>query len=250
MLCPPTPKQVAALTTALSPERMAPFRKATGSQAAALELYIWNLRLSAAFSETIAIAEVVLRNAMHRELTATYGQTWYCRSELFDDRTLDGFAAAWRQLNNQSGNKKPKPLKDIPPGKFVAEVTFGTWLSLLDAGSWRGAEPFREKVNYENTLWRKALHRAFPNSDRNRKTVYRTARIVRAVRNRVAHHEPLINGVSLPGEYDASGQPRRLKCDEVHNAILELVRYIDLDVHAWLCAASRVPEVLTQRPRA
>ncbi|WP_158827624.1 hypothetical protein [Streptomyces sp. NRRL S-118] len=44
-------------------------------------------------------------------------------------------------------------------------------------------------VDYDSTLWRKALHKAFPNSGGRRTTVFSTASDVRSLRNRAAHHE-------------------------------------------------------------
>ncbi|MFH8477038.1 hypothetical protein [Streptomyces sp. NPDC018000] len=40
-----------------------------------MELYLWNVRLSAAFGEVIALAEVILRNAMAEQLAARQAPT-------------------------------------------------------------------------------------------------------------------------------------------------------------------------------
>ncbi|MFJ3497817.1 hypothetical protein ACIPPJ_30090 [Streptomyces sp. NPDC086091] len=108
----------------------------------------------------------------------------------------------------------------------------------------RGDGPYRKNVDYDSTLWRKALHKAFPNRGGKRTTVFTTASHVRSLRNRTAHHEPLIDGVPLPGQTDRRGNTRRLTLAEV----LRLVEYIDQGVATWLGQTSHVPELLRTRP--
>ncbi|MFJ1551529.1 hypothetical protein [Streptomyces sp. NPDC088246] len=54
---------------------------------------------------------------------------------------------------------------------MVAESTFGCWVHLLDKGGTRGDGPFKKNVDYDSTLWCKAMHKAFPNSGGKRATV-------------------------------------------------------------------------------
>ncbi|MFE6023484.1 hypothetical protein ACFQ6O_44650 [Streptomyces sp. NPDC056441] len=117
-----------------------------------------------------------------------------------------------------------------------------------DKGGTRGNGPYRKNVDYDSTLWRKALHKAFPNSGGKRTTVFTTASHVRSLRNRTAHHEPLIGGVPLPGQNDRRGRTRRLTFPDAHTEVLRLVEYIDKDVATWLGQTSRVPELLRTRP--
>jgi hypothetical protein len=243
VLVQPTSDQTTKLISCLSPERLAPYYRGNAtSHDSAVRLYLWNLRLTAAFTEIIAVAEVVLRNAMHRELTETFGAQWYCRADLFDDRTLSELTRAWNQVNLPD-----RSIATVPVGKFIAETMLGLWINLLDAGGHRGRAPARVNVDYEEQLWRPALYRAFPNSNKRRKTVHRTASQLRALRNRTAHHEPLLNGVPLHGEYDRNRNPRRLTVAQAHEAVLDLVRYVDTDIHAWLASASRVTQVNAER---
>ncbi|MFF3932890.1 Abi family protein [Streptomyces hirsutus] len=248
----PTAAQLKLLEPLISRPRLAPFLAATATPAAAMELYLWNVRLSAAFGEVIALAEVILRNAMAEQLAAAYGATWYARAELFDDRTMSGFKTTWRNItmpaDPATGKPAQKTLQAVPAGKIVAESTFGCWVNLLDKGGTRGDGPYRKNVDYDSTLWRKALHKAFPNSGGKRTTVFTTASHVRSLRNRAAHHEPLIDGVPLPGQTDRRGRTRRLTLPDAHTEVLRLVEYIDKGVATWLGQTSRVPELLHTRP--
>lgn len=64
----------AALELCVSPERLAVYLQATANhRQAALDLYIWNLTLSAAFYGPLGIFEITLRNALHREISVLYG---------------------------------------------------------------------------------------------------------------------------------------------------------------------------------
>ncbi|MFI1839773.1 hypothetical protein [Streptomyces olivaceoviridis] len=78
--------------------------------------------------------------------------------------------------------------------------------------------------------------------------MFTTASHVRSLRNRAAHHEPLIDGVPLPGQSARRGRTRRLTLPEAHTEVLRLVEYIDKGVATWIGQTSRVPELLRTRP--
>lgn len=64
----------ARIAAALSPERVAPYVRATGGDLdAGVRLYEWNLTISGALFEALGILEVVLRNALNSQLTAQHG---------------------------------------------------------------------------------------------------------------------------------------------------------------------------------
>ena len=90
--------------------------------------------------------------------------------------------------------------KDITPGRVVAELSFGFWVSILGP-------------RYETTLWRPALRHAFPNRPRGveRKQVQGTLNVVRRLRNRIAHHERILHWTNL---------------DEQHAEIIEAIHWI------------------------
>ncbi|WP_242537383.1 hypothetical protein [Streptomyces albidoflavus] len=71
---------------------------------------------------------------------------------------------------------------------------------------------------------------------------------MRSLRNRAAHHEPLLDGLPLTGQTDRRGRPRRLSLPDAHQEVLRLVEYVDKDVAAWLARSSRVPQALSVRP--
>ena len=241
-LAQPKPAQVADVRAYLSSARLAPFDAAAGGDPAdGLALYLWNGEVSGAFYELLGVAEVVLRNAMHDALTQRYGTYWYAERNIFDDRTQKAFATAWRQLRLPDGTS----VRSVPPGKFVAELTLCAWALLLDRGGYAGSGPQRVHCSYDNTLWRTCLHRAFPRHRGPRQSVLLLVQTAQAVRNRVAHYEPLIWG--LPDPADRVRRPR-VPLTRVHDDVLRLVGLVSPDTHEWLSATSRVPGLLTSPP--
>lgn len=108
----------------------------------------------------------------------------------------------------------------------------------------------RVRCDYE-VLWRGVLDKAFPGGraqakadaqrwerDYARSVVSR----INDLRNRVAHHEPLVNGFPL------TGQRRRHTAQAAHDDCKRLAAMLDRDLHALIRATSRVPTILASRP--
>ena len=203
-----------ALERALSPERFSTYLEAcNGDRRLAFKLYTWNTAASAAFYGPLQGLEIALRNAMHRELSSLYGDAWYDNPNcILDHLAKDQIDKAKIRLRQQ---RHPDPL----PGQVVAELPFGFWVSLLGKGG---------KCNYEMTLWRPCLHKAFPNSRLSRKDAHRPLDYLRTFRNRIAHHEPIF-GRHLIQDYQT---------------ILETTGWICMDTRNWIEDHSRVMEIL------
>ena len=235
-----------ALLPFLAPSRFAAYRSSTPDETTALELYVWDRNLSSAFFSDIAIIEVAMRHAMHRELVADLGAQWDTQQGSWDARTQRKLTEARSRLGHR-----------LTPDRLVAELMFGFWLGLLDEGG-RAATPGpATRVRYE-TLWRSTLHRAYPGAKpaaraagtrASRSWVHSQVAIVSALRNRVAHHEPLINGISLPGQADASGRAVRISTVDAHTVCITVASMIDRDLGGWISQTSAVPALLAIRPR-
>lgn len=211
---------LAALETSLSPERMATYARETGGdREQAMRLYTWNTAISAAFYGPLQGLEVALRNAMHRQLCAKYGPDWYDNPACgLDAGALGRIDDAKRTLGR--GNYQ------VDPPHVVAELPFGFWVSLLGKGGWGNTK----KMNYDMTLWRPALYRAFPHSRRSRADTHRPLDYLRTFRNRIAHHEPIFT--------------RHLEQD--FHSILEVAGWICPQTAQWIAHHSRVRELLAR----
>ncbi|WP_214369799.1 Abi family protein [Pseudonocardia sp. H11422] len=144
----------------------------------ALELYRWNANVSGALWVALGHVEIVLRNAIHDALTTRHQRSkragyWFDdpRREL-DPRALDDITTAKRRAGQVT---VPAAL----PGKVVAELSFGFWRYLLAR-------------RYSSTLW-PAIRHSFPHlPGRDRGRLERQVIRLHQLRNRIAHHEPLI----------------------------------------------------------
>lgn len=262
----------ADLQDAISVPRFQTFLDAAGNDPVrARALYVWNRDLSVAILADIAILEVALRNAMHDRASAAWGSHWYADPTLpLDERTARQLSMAWGYLHNSI--KQRAGDADVP-GRVVAQCMFGFWTNLLDAGSHVGTPPRRVSVHYD-MLWDTAFKLAFPggraearsqrqaliaqlpnNSGQqaavlrirqtvnfSRTWVHGICKNVNDLRNRVAHHEPLINGFPL------NGQHQRMTISDGHEQIRMLARMLDRRLASWIDQNSTVPALLGRRP--
>ena len=209
------------LEAAFSPERMGTYLQAAqGDREQAVRLYTWNTAMCASFYGPLQALEVALRNSMHRELAACYGEEWYDNLAAGLDRGARERIADARMTAQRTGH-------DAIPPRVVATLAFGFWVALLGAGG--RIERAGPKADYEKTLWRPALRGAFPHrAPLTRRQAHVPLDALRALRNRIAHHEPVF--------------ARSLRED--HDRILEVTGWISSDVRAWIERHSRVPALL------
>jgi len=218
-----SPTVLDALETSLSPERMATYvGRAGGDREKAVRLYTWNTAVSAAFYGCLQGVEVALRNALHRELTARYGADWYdLPGPNLDAGTLSKISTARADLKRDG-------YPDDPP-HMVAALSFGFWVALLGPG---GRLPVGGKANYEMSIWRAAAFRAFPHTRISRRAAHAPLDYLRTFRNRIAHHEPIID--------------RHLSAD--YSSLLQVTGSICPQTLSWISHHSRVPALLAQSP--
>ncbi|GAA4756536.1 hypothetical protein GCM10023328_45370 [Modestobacter marinus] len=173
--------------TWLSAPRFAVYLAAAESdRSRALALYEWNAQISAALLHDLAHVEVGLRNAYDRALSARWPGPphWTLAGERV-------FAPVYRTRGRRRVDVNEKPRDNLRhavinaggpaarPGKVVAELMFGFWRYLSSAA-------------HEKALWVPALHRAFPRGTDRAIHVDGPVGRLHTLRNRVAHHEPLL----------------------------------------------------------
>lgn len=195
-------------------KRMEPFLKAAqGDKVQALELYKWNVRMSAASLELIAYVEVILRHAIDRTLRDHSGEDscgipWFLRERYISKKDAEKIVSVRRTLADMG-----KETRD----QIIAGMEFGFWSNLLS----------------DEDLWRKALYKAFPDArSGRRKDISRLLEQIRKFRNRIAHHDSLLQ-VDIVFEVAA---------------IFDLVKAIDGEWMKWLEGVDRTREVAAERP--
>ena len=204
-----------ALEGAFSPKRMQTYLDAAeGDQRTALQFYVRNARLGAAFHGPLQALEVALRNALHAQLEARYCSQWYTNSDVgLDSHAQDSVEGFF--LRHDAAEQTPD--------NFVASMSLGFWVRLLGRG---GRANGGRNANYDTTLWRPALRRVFPGH--RRRDVHRRFDSLRQLRNRIAHHEPIF-------ERDTNKD---------YDELLEAVGWISSDILEWIKRHSSVPDAL------
>ncbi len=197
-----------ALRDSISEERFATYLTlARGDVIQALQLYAQNIALGAAFHGPLQALEVTLRNAVHNNMAQIHGQFWFESASLRDPEQK-AFGKAKQSLQREG---KPQT-----PGQIVAGTNCGFWVAL-----------FAKK--YDATLWRTVLHQCF-DAHPSRAKVHDRLNTLRTLRNRIVHHEPILQ--------------RNLRAD--HQRILWLLHRLSPDTAAWVTHHSRVQEILAR----
>jgi hypothetical protein len=160
-----------------------------------------------------------------------------------DDKAIAQINMAHRWLG------KGKDLVDHTPGKVVAELTFAFWVGLLDKGGPRGG-PNGARLDYRTTIWRpqgnNSLREAFPLMPQpSRRLLHGHLALLNVMRNRIAHHEPIFDGIRTPGTKTTT---KPVPLDEVYRRLLEVASWISPELLFWIRSTSRTPTLLAQRP--
>ena len=207
---------------------------ADGDHNLALELYEWNASVAASLHRDLAHVEIALRNAYDRVLCA--GQLpgephwvfnphhWFPRDpqRAANGRWIDRNETPRTQITNAlhqvRGSRRSPNRTDPAPGKVLAELPMGFWRYLSSR-------------RHHDRLWIPYLHTAFPRGT-SRLDVDRPVGRLHELRNRVAHHEPLLR-THLAARYRDA---------------LSIAELISSELAAHLKTTSSVPELLTERP--
>lgn len=216
----------------LSPPRLERYLQvADGDRERAVRLYDWNARISAALLRDLAHFEVALRNAYDGALVAATpagGVHWTFASSAV-------FPAVYRTKRSRNGsaqrtdiNRKPREILDAAvaaaggssasPGKVIANLSFGFWRYLSSKA-------------HEKTLWVPYLHTAF-SPKTNRVDVDARVGRLHGLRNRVAHHEPLLSSNVPAGLED----------------LLWVTEQIDPSIARYISSTSDVRSLQQSRP--
>jgi Abi-like protein len=188
---PYSPQFITSIERTVTRERLRRYLVAVHQDVAkALLLYEYNVALSEALFGLLHGLEVTLRNAIHCQLTASYGNaSWY------DSAPLSPYWSA------QVADAKNKV--GAIPGKIIAELTFGFWVELVS------------RPNH-NVLWAgRKLNRAFPHATCSRAAIHRRLKTIHRLRNRISHHEAVLTSrKTLYAGYEFITTAELLECVE------------------------------------
>lgn len=208
---------MAALVRTISPARLAPYlRQAGHDEKAALELYLWNVKLGQSFHFPVQAIEVAVRNIIDDVFTQHIGGPWLeidVASTFLDEKRIKNINEAKTRLASLD--------REITNDDLVASLSFGFWVSAL-------------APRYYPTIWSKWLPYAFPNlpDDQTHRDVYGIANKILDLRNRIFHQEPLIGM-----------DPMRLYSDS-----MKLLKWVCPETKEWVRGNCSVPVVVREKP--
>lgn len=178
-----------AITLALSPARLGTYIQAAASAGNTdvlypIKLYGWNAQVSGAFLTPLQICEVTVRNGICDAIERRYGPDWpwVAAYETSLPNPSYGFNPQRELINTQ------KKFPQGATGKVVAELKMAFWSQMLTK-------------RHDGRLWTPYLRTVFPylpdpatHSVGQCRTLMATElEKLRKLRNRIAHHEPIIS---------------------------------------------------------
>jgi Abi-like protein len=217
--------RVESIEAALSPLRMHRFvQHCGGSRTRALRLYRWNAQVASAYWTPLHFLEVAVRNAVHDAMhTATADEWWFA-----DPAHTEG--AAWlHDREHDAICKAIDKVQTLPvtAGKVVAELSFGFWAGLL-SGHW---DKDKTHADYHAYVWvQGGVAKRFPQTKRG--VLWKRLDRLRRFRNRIAHHEHL-----LDANFELMSQD-----------IDSTLKLLDPALATWVRAMSDVPRLIRERP--
>ncbi len=215
VIYPYLPEQLKAIRASISEPRFATYLKKAGNhEKYAIALYLYNVRVAKSFLFPLGVVEVTFRNAIDEILVQRYGSDWH-QDTTFRDQVLtpEGLATLDKAIR-RAGYQPPR-------SQVVAELTFDFWSNL-----------FRPEYG---DLWRTTVNIAFPNlrHGETRHEIQTLVRTINAFRNRVAHHEPILD----------------MNVTDVLGSIIRLTGLRCRETEAWLKHHCTVNTVVRTRPR-
>lgn len=197
MHSPFTSDQVHHLPNVLSAPRFATYLKARDNdRTKALDLYHWNLQISAAFYIPLHVLEVATRNAIVEAIELVHGGAWP-----WTHGFIRSLPAPQRPAYNPQRDLLHCAAELQTAGKVVAELKFAFWESMLTK-------------RHQGRLWDRNFFTVFPDapqgtsSDQCRSELRSDIEKIRKLRNRIAHYEPVFSR-PLQDDFDSA-----LRCIE------------------------------------
>ena len=200
----------------ISAERFAPYLLAAGfDPKRALELYLWNMRVSAAFLPMICVSEVSVRNLTAHYIARVFGSDWWRDQPFHVLVGGKGKSIVLTTAENLANNARP-----VTHGRMTAALTFGFWVNMF-------------LPRCEAALWT-PLSDAFPEmpSDVDCRRLLTRLLHMQSLRNRIGHHEPIFQRNLMQDYADCLG----------------LVRWMSAEKAAWIRPHCDVLRLMREKP--
>jgi Abi-like protein len=185
----------------LHTERIDAYRRDGADHTVTLARYLLNMALSESLYPALQFAEIALRNAVHRELTAR------CNTDAWYDSPLARLTLWQQDKVKEAKDALRKLRKPLTSGRIVAELTFGFWTCFFNN--------CHARTGIGSYLAKNAFTHA-PASEQYQAKLDKRWQSIRDLRNRVFHHERILHWKDL---------------DARQQAILEVICWISPELH-------------------
>lgn len=224
-----------AIATCLTHERLRKYLARTDNDVGkALALYEWNHEVGAVLTTTMQQLEVCLRNKISDALSARsfeikHGPNWHTSVKLKHSTT--DLRSEWERVADKARENRNGFDPALPD--FVAAATLGFWRELC-------------KPAYAGVFWGKRVATYFPNISITGDTrtllteIHRRVDLILKLRNRIAHHEPIIGAAQEP----VVGKKLR----ERHRDMIEVLGWMDTNFAQWVLRGDRFESVMDACP--
>lgn len=189
----------------------------------ALILYEINISYSSELYKLLSILEISLRNHINRRCIKLFGDDWMTnikygihfkmmeitlKTTSATEKTRKGTGKIFsiqEDIIDDTIKRLDEDHKPIDSDNLVSNVVFGFWTNLFNRA-------------YENILWDKSLTNIF-NNQFGRKEIEHILNELRQLRNRIAHHECIMNAKYKPQKH--------------YKKIINLLEAIDPKLSNW-----------------
>jgi hypothetical protein len=190
-----------------------------GDLTQALAFYEMNIAISEALFGVLHSVEIAIRNSLHHALSMDIGtQDWYRNNLALPFPTVPRlvFTRPMQKMIEKARRNVGTP---APVGKLIAELTFGFWPFLVSS--------------QHHDLWSACTYHAFPHARVPRSHVHTRLETIQRLRNRIAHHEPILS--SNNALYTGHAAQPMITLSE----ILECVAWISPATADWIRETTR-----------
>lgn len=213
------PTDPAAVAACVSTPRLTKYAAIKAGLDEQLELYAWNAQVSTAMMLPAHFAEVLTRNAVSEALATVYGPEWPWAHD-FELSLPNPHPPAYNPRRDLISVRSRYPTT----GKVIADLKFAFWGQMFTA-------------RHHGRVWKAQILSLFPNAVETdakvlRKRIHADLDSIRILRNRIAHHEPILT--------------RNLSDDLAR--ILDLVQLCSTATASWLATIDEASAAIAARP--
>lgn len=189
-----------------------------------LDKYIYNLRLAESFYPALSLLEISLRNRICNAIGKLICKDWLLK-ELTQQNLLAD--KEYKKLV-ESENKIKKSGKKVTNDRLISEMTLGFWVHLCTKSykpKFWDKKGFFESV-FPNYVAEQGLRKIAP--------IQKDLLAILRLRNRISHHEMIINGNKTPLEQ--------------YQLVLNMLHLLSTDMEKLLNNISRFEDIIKQKP--